>query len=67
MTDEKKGVRYDEGKDVGYPVYVAVAAARGGVDDDRVDVESSKLVVVGSSQFALDVALTQQPQALDFS
>ncbi len=66
VTDEKKGVRYDEGKDVGYPVYVAVAAARGGVDDDRVDVESSKLVVVGSSQFALDVALTQQPQALDF-
>jgi len=64
ITDEKKGVRYDEGRDVGFPVYVAAAAARGGVSDDRVDVESAKLIVVGNSEFVLDASLT--PQSLDF-
>lgn len=64
VTDEKKGVRYDEGKDAGYPVYVAAASARGGVSDDRVEVESSKMISVGNCEFALDAALT--PQAIDF-
>ena len=64
VTDEKKGVRYDEGKDAGQPVYVAIAAARGGVKDERVEVESAKLVAVGNSEFALDAALNQQ--GLDF-
>lgn len=63
---ETQGVRYDEGVDAGYPVYVGAAAARGGVSDERVQVESSKLVVVGSSQFALDAALSRQGQGLDF-
>lgn len=66
VTDETKGVRYDEGRDVGQPVYLAAAAARGGVNDDRIEVESSKLVVVGSSDFALDTALQKQKQSLDF-
>jgi len=64
VTDEKKGVRYDEGKDAGQPLYVAVAAARGGVIDDRVEVESAKLIAIGNSEFALDAALNQQ--GLDF-
>jgi ABC-type uncharacterized transport system len=64
VTDEKKGVRYDEGKDAGQPLYVALAAARGGVKDERVEVESAKLIAVGSSEFALDAALNQQ--GLDF-
>ena len=64
VTDEKKGVRYDEGKDAGQPVYVAIAAARGGVKDERVEVESAKLIAVGNCEFALDAALNQQ--GLDF-
>lgn len=64
VTDEKKGVRYDEGTDVGYPVYVAAAAARGGVSDDRVEVENAKMVVVGNSTFVLDGTLKQS--SLDF-
>jgi ABC-type uncharacterized transport system len=64
LTDEKKGVRYDEGKDAGQPVYVALAAARGGVKDERVEVESAKLIAVGSCEFALDAALNRQ--GLDF-
>ena len=64
VTDENKGVRYDEGRDIGFPVYVAAAAARGGVADDRIAVESAKLVVTGNSEFALDVA--QTPPGMDF-
>ena len=54
----------DEGKDAGQPLYVAIAAARGGVKDERVEVESAKLIAVGNSEFALDAALNQQ--GLDF-
>ncbi|HRJ70896.1 MAG TPA: GldG family protein [Terrimicrobiaceae bacterium] len=64
VTDEKTGVRYDDGKDAGQPVYVAAAAARGGVSDDRVEVESAKLIAVGNCEFAFDAALNQQ--GLDF-
>jgi hypothetical protein len=64
VTDDQKGVRYDEGRDAGQPLYLALAAARGGVKDDRVEVESAKLVAVGSCEFALDAALNQQ--GLDF-
>jgi hypothetical protein len=66
VTTPEKGVRYDEGHDTGYPVYVAASADRGGVADDRVQIESSKLVVVGSSEFALDTSMTRQSIGLDF-
>lgn len=65
VTNETKGVRYDEGRDVGYPVYLAASTIRGGVSDDRVDVESAKIVVVGNCEFALDAAPIT-PVALDF-
>lgn len=58
------GVRYDDGKDNGQPVYVAASAERGGVEDDRVEVHTSKVIAVGSSQFAFDASAT--PQGMDF-
>ncbi len=64
VVNEKKGVGYDEGKDAGQPLYLALAAARGGVKDERVEVETAKLIAVGSCEFALDAALNQQ--GLDF-
>ena len=64
VPDEKKGVRYDDGIDAGQPVYVAMAAARGGVSDGRVAVETAKLIAVGNCEFALDAVL--KPQGLDF-
>lgn len=66
VTDENTGVRYDEGQDTGYPVYVAASADRGGVADDRVQIASSKIVVVGSSEFALDAAQNRASAGLDF-
>lgn len=64
VFDESGGVRYDDGRDAGQPLFVGASASRGGVSDDRVQVESSKVVVVGSCQFALDAALS--PSGLDF-
>jgi ABC-type uncharacterized transport system. len=64
VSGQNKPVRYDDGIDDGYPVYVAAAAARGGVSDDRVKVENAKMVVVGNSDFVLDGTLKQS--SLDF-
>jgi hypothetical protein len=58
------GVRYDDGKDAGQPLPIAAQSDRGGVEDDRVEVQTSKLIVVGSAQFAYDAGAT--PQGIDF-
>lgn len=58
------GVRYEEGRDSGQPLTIAASADRDGVEDDRVEVQTSRLIVVGSSQFASDAAIS--PQGLDF-
>ena len=60
----EKGVRYEDGIDFGHPLYVAASAAKGGLTDDRVNIENSKFVALGNSQFLLDAALS--PQGLDF-
>jgi len=58
------GVRYDDGRDNGQPLAIAASSNRGGVEDDLVEVQTSKLIVVGSAQFAYDASAT--PQGLDF-
>jgi hypothetical protein len=58
------GVSYQDGVDFGQPLIIAASADRNGVEDDRVGVQSSRLIVVGNSQFAFDAVLT--PQGLDF-
>jgi hypothetical protein len=51
------GVRYDDGVDAGSPVVVAASAEKGGARDERVDVATSRMVVVGNSAFVEDAAL----------
>lgn len=51
---EGEGVVYDDGIDRGYPVLLAMAAELGSIGDDRVEIQNSKMVVVGSMRFALD-------------
>ncbi len=58
------GVRYDDGRDNGQPLPIAASADRGGIEDDRVEVQTSRLIVVGSSQFAFDAVAS--PQGMDF-
>ncbi|MFZ4778529.1 MAG: Gldg family protein [Terrimicrobiaceae bacterium] len=62
--NQPQGVRYEDGIDHGQPLTVAASADRDGVEDDRVEVQTSRLIVVGSSQFAFDASAS--PQGLDF-
>jgi len=62
--NQPQGVHYDDGIDHGQPLTVAASADRDGVEDDRVEVQTSRLIVVGSSQFAFDASAT--PQGMDF-
>jgi len=64
LPNQPKGVRYEDGIDHGQPLTLAAAADRDGVEDDRVEVQTSRLIVVGSSQFAFDASAT--PPGLDF-
>ncbi|MFZ4597034.1 MAG: Gldg family protein [Terrimicrobiaceae bacterium] len=58
------GVRYDDGRDNGQPLTIAASADRGGIEDDRVEVQTSRLIVVGSAQFVFDSEI--KPSGLDF-
>lgn len=55
-----QGVRYDDGRDAGYPVTLAASSERGGIKDDRVEIQAAKMVVIGNSNFALDDSLSGQ-------
>jgi hypothetical protein len=59
VTDESKGVVFDAGKDEAAPVVVAAMAERGGVADEKVDVSSARMVVVGNSEFVADGIITE--------
>lgn len=62
--NQPDGVAYQDGTDNGQPIVIAAAADRGGVEDDRLEVQSSRLIVVGSAQFAFNASLNRQ--GLDF-
>ena len=59
VTDESKGVAFDAGADTAAPLIVAAMAERGGVADEKVDVGSARLVVVGNSEFVSDGVVTE--------
>lgn len=59
-----KGVNFDPVKDNFFPVYIAAITDLGGVNDDRVALGASRMVVVGSSDFLKDKFLAGT--ALDF-
>ncbi len=58
------GVKYEDGIDHGQPLTIAAMADRGGVADDRVEVQTARMIVVGSAQFLLDSEV--KPPGLDF-
>ncbi len=60
------GVRYDEGVDAGQPFEIAISAERGGTLDERVEVASAKMVVVGNREFLRDATIRQAGANLDF-
>lgn len=59
VTDEKKGVKFEEEKDTAAPLVVAAMAERGGVADQKLDLSAARLVVVGNREFVVDGAITE--------
>ncbi len=61
----REEVIFEPNRDTPSPVIVAVSLEKGGLEDDRVHVNSSRMVVVGASEFLLDASLNQPN--LDFA
>lgn len=59
VTDENKGVRFEQDKDTAAPVVIAATSERGGVADDNLDLSSSRMVVVGNCEFVADGSITE--------
>ncbi|MGI9086952.1 MAG: Gldg family protein [Chthoniobacterales bacterium] len=59
-------LQFTEGRDHDAPLYFAAAIEKGGSGDERVQANSSRLVLVANAAFAQDAALTQDQQGLDF-
>ena len=59
-------LQFTEGRDQDGPLHFAASIEKGGSSDDRVQANSSRMVVVANSTFIRDEALTQYQQALDF-
>ncbi|MFM8684323.1 MAG: GldG family protein [Chthoniobacterales bacterium] len=59
VTDEKKGVRFEEGKDTAAPVVIAAMAERGAAGEEQLDLSSSRMVVAGNCEFVADGSITE--------
>ncbi len=64
-NDEAK-LQFDPARDHGPPLNIAASIEQGGSGDERVQVNSSRMVVVSTATFVQDNAITQGQQALDF-
>jgi hypothetical protein len=56
---ENAPVFFDPQKDKAPPLIIAASVEKGAINDARVQVDSSRMVVVGSSQFVMNEALTE--------
>jgi len=64
-TDDQVKLQADA-KQSNVPVTIGAAVEKGGSADQRVQVNSSRLVVVSNASFVQDNAITQDQQGLDF-
>jgi ABC-type uncharacterized transport system involved in gliding motility auxiliary subunit len=64
-TDQNK-LQNDAKKAGEAPLTIGVSIEKGGSADERVQMNSSRMVVVSNATFVQDNALTQDQQALDF-
>jgi ABC-type uncharacterized transport system len=65
-SDDPALLQFDAKRDHGPPLNIAASIEKGGSGDERVQVNSSRMVVVSNALFVQDQALTQDQQALDF-
>ncbi len=59
-------LQFTAGRDHDAPLPFAVSIEKGGNDDERVQANSSRMVVVTNATFIQDTGLTQDQQGLDF-
>lgn len=59
LPNQPGGVAYQDGVDNGQPIIIGASADRDAVENDLVGVQSSRLIVIGSSQFALNASLSR--------
>jgi len=64
-TDEEK-LQADALQNPDNPLVIGVSIEKGGSADERVQANSSRMVVVSNATFVQDNAITQDQQALDF-
>ncbi|MGI8956349.1 MAG: GldG family protein [Chthoniobacterales bacterium] len=66
LSDDEALLQFDPAKDKGDPLTIAASVEKGGSADERVEINSARLVVVANATFIQDNALTQDQQGLDF-
>ncbi len=66
FSDDETLLQFDPAKDKGDPLMIAASVEKGGSADERVEINSARLVVVANATFIQDNALTQGQQGLDF-
>src|SRR5436189_3705689 len=65
-SDDPAKLQFEQNRDHAAPLTIAVSVEKGGSGDERVRVNSSRMVLVSNALFVQDNALTQDQQALDF-
>jgi hypothetical protein len=65
-TDDEAKLQADAKQSSNVPLTIGAAVEKGGSADQRVQVNSSRLVVVSNASFVQDNAITQDQQGLDF-
>jgi hypothetical protein len=65
-TDDQAKLQADANRNNNSPPTIGAAIEKGGSADERVQVNSSRLVVVSNATFVQDNAITQDQQGLDF-
>lgn len=64
-TNDQAKLQADAKKTTGNPLVIGVSIEKGGSADERVQMNSSRMVLVSNATFVQDNALTQDQQALD--
>jgi hypothetical protein len=65
-TDDQAKLQADAQQSTDTPITIGASVEKGGSADQRVQVDSSRLVVVSNASFVQDNAITQDQQGLDF-
>ena len=65
-SNDQAKLQADAKRSPGTPLTIGVSIEKGGSADERVQVNSARMVVVSNATFLQDNALTQDQQALDF-